>query len=141
MLAREVTRWTQACDDRLKRLIEYIQSTKHWCLKCLVGDSIDAIKIAVYADASFAGDLRDSKSTSGGLVCLVGPRTFVPLTWICKKQSAVSHSSTEAEIIALETIMRMEGLPILNLWSQILYFLSPSAVSYTHLTLPTILLV
>ena len=38
VLARDVTRWTIACDDRLLRLISYIHCTKHWCMKCLVGD-------------------------------------------------------------------------------------------------------
>ena len=51
---------------------------------------------------------------------MIGPHTFVPLSWLCKKQTAVSHSSTEAEIIALEAVMRMEGLPMLNLWTQVL---------------------
>ena len=37
-LAREVTRWTAACDDRLLRLISYINCTKHFCLKCHGGD-------------------------------------------------------------------------------------------------------
>ena len=90
-----------------------------------MGDSAERLKLVVYADASFAGDTRDSKSTSGGLLCLVGPRTFVPLNWICKKQSAVSHSSTEAEIIAFEALMRMEGLPMLNFWSQVLNTFNP----------------
>jgi hypothetical protein len=48
---------------------------------------------------------------------LVGPNTF-PLTWRCKKQGAVSHSSTEAEVIALDAAMRMEGIPILMFWDQ-----------------------
>ena len=46
----------------------------------------------------------------------MGPQTFVPLTWICKKQTAVSHSSSEAEIIALDAGFRLEGLPALQLW-------------------------
>ena len=94
-------------------------------MKCHVGDEPNQLRLACYADASFAGDLRDSKSTSGGLLCLIGPHTFVPLSWLCKKQTAVSHSSTEAEIIALEAMMRMEGLPMLNLWCQVLETLYP----------------
>ena len=50
---------------------------------------------------------------------MVGTKSFVPLNWICKKQGAVSHSSTEAEIIGLEAMVRMEGIPALNLWSQV----------------------
>ena len=59
-------------------------------------------------------------------MCLVGERTFVPLNWICKKQGAVSHSSTEAEIIGLDVMVRMEGIPTLNLWSQVIDVVSPS---------------
>ena len=119
-LSREVSRWTAACDRRLLRLISYIHSTTNWVIRCMVGDKFEDIKLAVYSDASFAGDTGDSKSTTGGVLCLVGPRTFIPLNWICKKQGAVSHSSTEAEIIGLDTMMRMEGIPGLHLWSQIM---------------------
>ena len=38
---------------------------------------------------------------------------------MCKKQTAVSHSSTESEIISLDTGLRLDGLPALELWDQI----------------------
>ena len=69
-----------------------------------------------FADADFAGSLRDSKSTSGGYLMLLGPQTFVPLAWLCKKQGAVSHSTTEAETISLDAGLRLEALPLLLLW-------------------------
>ena len=31
-----------------------------------------------------------------------GSHTFVPISWMCKKQTSVSHSSTESEIISLD---------------------------------------
>ena len=67
----------------------------------------------------FAGDLEDSKSTSGGTLCIFGSQTFVPISWMCKKQTAVSHSSTESEIISLDTGLRLDGLPALELWDLI----------------------
>ena len=76
--------------------------------------------MALFSDASFAGDLKDSKSTSGGYLCLVGPNTFVPITWLCKKQATVSHSSSEAEVIALDTCVRMEDIPALMLWDLVI---------------------
>ena len=33
------------------------------------------------------GDLEDSKSTSGGTLCVFGSHTFVPISWMCKKQT------------------------------------------------------
>ena len=34
---------------------------------------------------------------------------------MCKKQTSVSHSSTESEIISLDTGLRLDGLPALEL--------------------------
>ena len=64
-------------------------------------------------------NLEDSKSTSGGTLCIFGSHTFVPISWMCKKQTAVSHSSTESEIISLDTGLRLDGLPALELWDLI----------------------
>ena len=36
-----------------------------------------------------------------------------------KKQTAVSHSSTESEFISLDTGLRLDGLPALELWDLI----------------------
>ena len=38
---------------------------------------------------------------------------------MCKKRTAVSHSSTESEIIFLDTGLRLDGLPALELWDLI----------------------
>ena len=38
----------------------------------------------------------------------------MPVSWTCKKQTSVSHSSTEAEIISLGPGLRMEGIPALT---------------------------
>ena len=43
----------------------------------------------------------------------------LPISWMCKKQTAVSHSSTESEIISLDTGLRLDGLPALELWDLI----------------------
>ena len=67
----------------------------------------------------FAGDLEDSKSASGGTLCIFRSHTFVPISWMCKKQTAVSHSSTESVIISLDTGLRLDGLPALELWDLI----------------------
>ena len=38
---------------------------------------------------------------------------------MCKKQTSVSHSSTESEIISLDTGLRLDGLPALESWDLI----------------------
>ena len=52
-------------------------------------------------------------------MCIFGSHTFVPISWMCKKQTSVSHSSTESEIISLDTGLRLDGLPALELWDLI----------------------
>ena len=68
----------------------------------------------------FAGDLEDSKSTSGRIMCIFGSQTFVPTSWVCKKQTSVSHSSTEDEVISLDAGSRMDGIPALTLWDLVI---------------------
>ena len=70
----------------------------------------------IVSTSDFAGDLEDSKSTSGGIPCIFGSYAFGPISWMCKKQTSVSHSSTEAEIISLDACLRMDGIPALDLW-------------------------
>ena len=82
--------------------------------------------MALFADASFAGDIIGSKSTSGGHLFLVGPNTWVPICWVCKKQTDVSHSSSEAEVISLDASLRVDGIPSLSLWDQVVEVFSPS---------------
>ena len=76
-------------------------------------------RLGLFQDSDFAGDLKDSKSTSGGTLCVFGSHTFVPTSWMCKKQTSVSHSSTESEIISLDTGLRLDGLLALELWDLI----------------------
>ena len=62
---------------------------------------------------------EDSTYTSGGTLCVFGTQTFVPISWMCKKQSSVSHSSTESEIISLDAGLRLDGILALDLWDLI----------------------
>ena len=70
-LARNVSKWTVADDKRLHKLMCYIKHTKDWVLKAHVGDFPEDIKLMEFVDASFAGDLTDSKSKSASILCLL----------------------------------------------------------------------
>ena len=48
-----------------------------------------------------------------------GSHTFVPISWMCQKQTSVSHSLTESEIISLDAGLRLDGIPALELWDLI----------------------
>ena len=67
-------------------------------------------RLGLFQDSDFAGDLEDSK---------------IDLRWnfvhILKLHvRAVSHSSTESEIISLDAGLRMEGIPALDLWDLVI---------------------
>ena len=115
-LARAVTKWIKACVKHLARLISYIHHTYEFNPYCHVGNTTQQSRLGLFQDSDFARDLEDSTSTSGGTLCVFGSHTFVPISWMCKKQTSVSHSSTEPEIISLDTGLRLDGLPALELW-------------------------
>ena len=99
-LARSVTKWTQACDKRLARLISHITQTN--------SDNLVMWKHSTALQMGLVSRLRLCRQSSGLNInvrrCLVyfRRRTFVPVSWMCKKQTAVSHISTESEIISLD---------------------------------------
>ena len=108
-----ITKWTRACDKRLRRLISYIHHMPGDSLESFVGDDAQCCHPMLFSDADFAGDMQTAKSTSGLCLAIVGPKTFAPVTASCKKQTCVSHSSTESEIVAAEQAIRTEGLQAL----------------------------
>ena len=67
---------------------------------CHVGSTAKQCRVGLFEDSDFARDLEDSKSSSGGTMCVFGSHTFVPKSWMWKKQTSVTHSSTESEIIS-----------------------------------------
>ena len=117
--ARSITTRTKSCHKRLSRLISYIHHTCEYRQYCYVGNTAKQYRLGLFQDSDFAGDLEDSKSTSGGTLCVSGSHTFVPTSWMCKKQTSVSHSSTESEIISLDAGLRLDGIPALELWDLI----------------------
>ena len=118
-LARSITNWTKACDKRLSRLISYIHHTCEYKQYCYVGNNAKQCRLGLFQDSDFAGDLQDSKSISGGTLCVFGSHRFVPMSWMCKKQTSVSHSFKESEMISFDAGLRLEGIPALDLWDLI----------------------
>ena len=53
-------------------------------------------------------------------MCLVGPTSFMPLAAVSKKQTSVSKSTPEAEIVAIDHGLSKHALPALSLWENIL---------------------
>ena len=119
-LGSRITTWTKLCDMRLHRLVCYIKSTLNLKMYGWIGDKKKDLELVLYCDADLAGDRNDAKSTSGVFMCLVGPTSFMPLAAVSKKQTSVSKSTPEAEIVAIDHGLAKHAIPALSLWENIL---------------------
>ncbi len=106
-----------------------MRGTLKHSLESFCGDRPETLKPIVYCDADFAGDTRASKSTNGSYIALAGPNTSIPIASLCKKQTVVSHSSTESEIISMEIALRSEAIPILSFWDLVVDVFDPPKTS------------
>ena len=95
--ARSVIKWPRACNQRLARLISYIHHTIDCRQYCHVGNTAQHCRLGLFQDTDCAGDLEDSKSTSEGVLCIFGSRTFVSISWMCKKQTSVQRGKVRAK--------------------------------------------
>ena len=78
-LASNLHEWGETQDRRLFRLMCYINNTLQLRLIAFIGDKPDDLKLVAYSDADFAGDRRDSRSTSGAFMVLWGKNSFFPV--------------------------------------------------------------
>ena len=76
----------------VKHIMRYLQGTINFGLKYeKVG-----LDLHGFTDSNWGGSVKDRKSTSG---CCFSLGSMI-ISWICRKQSSVAQSSTEAEYIA-----------------------------------------
>lgn len=99
--------------NAVKRVIKYLNTTKN--LNLIISKEEQPV-LTTYADADWAGDTSDRKSTTGNLF-KIGD---TPILWITKKQNCVALSSAEAEYVsaansAQETLWLISVLKDLDL--------------------------
>ena len=104
----------------------------------LLGNTAKQCRLGLFQDSDFAGDLEESESTSGGTLCVFGSHTFVPICWMCKKQTSVSHSSAESEIISLEAGLRLDGIPAHDIWVLFVFVLGNTTQNHDRTERPAV---
>ena len=102
-------------DVQLHRLICYVKSTLSHRQYAWVGDQLQDLEFHLYTDADLASDPEDSKRASGARFAIAGRYTRVPMAHRRKAQTAVSHSSTESELVSADHGLKSIGLPALDL--------------------------
>lgn len=100
ILARRVSNPRQCDWNEVKRVFRYLKGTKSMKLK--LGNDKYEEKLKCYVDADWAGDQEDRKSSSG--YCFIFSGALI--SWVSRKQTSVSLSSTEAELIAFSEAVR-----------------------------------
>ena len=103
-----------------------------------MGNTAKQCWLGLFQDSDFAGDLEDSKSASGGTLCVLGSHTFVPMGGMCKKQTSVSHSSTESEIISLDAGLRLEDISAFDFWDLIVSVLGNTTQNHDRTVRPVV---
>ena len=103
-LARRVAQPTKTNIREAERVFQYLKATPTTGLifrKNRTGQ-VPKLQVSAYADASFADDLSDRKSTYGYAIYLNNHLVH----WAARKQSIVSLSTTQAEYIAMSEVAR-----------------------------------
>ena len=98
------------------------------------GKYITTMQIRNGQDFDFAGDPEDSKSTSGGILCIFGSHTFVPTSWMCKKTDfSLTQFCRSWNGFSLDPGLRMVGITALDLWDLVteVFYSGPNQFSNT----------
>ena len=120
-LASQATTWSKNSDKMAYRLMCYVSTTLTRGLHGVVKDSLEDCSLELYVDADLAGCPLTAKSTSGLWLQITGPkRTRFPIAWSSKRQSTVSRSTTEAELVSMADGLFVEALPVQDLLSRVL---------------------
>ena len=77
-----------------KRVLRYLQKTEYQTLSYKLGSSL---YLSCYSDASY-GNCLDTRRSFSGYIFKLGSAT---ISWRCRKQQSVAHSTFEAECMAL----------------------------------------
>lgn len=102
VLARSMDRPTMGDWLAAKRVLRYLRGTIEYVLRFTVRRSAkpgDPIDLVGYSDSDYAGDIFTRRSTSG-YVFMMGD---CAISWRSKRQATVSRSTTEAELVALNS--------------------------------------
>lgn len=102
------------CDDRLHRLVSYVQPTFHLIQVAWVGDAVAELGQRLYADADFAGCPRTLRSTSGYHLTIEGPGSSMPQVGASARQTALFNSTPEVESTAGHLAHKKACLPGLD---------------------------
>jgi hypothetical protein len=99
-LARNLLKWTIACDKELRRVVRYVNGTLTWGVGITV-DPNEKVGLVFDVDADHGNDALDRRSVSGSVAMLVGKRSLAYVGGQSKAQSVAERSSGGSECNAI----------------------------------------
>ncbi|XP_048229099.1 secreted RxLR effector protein 161-like [Ricinus communis] len=96
LISRFMASPTQLHYVAVKRIMRYLKGTINYGIWYKQGEGSDLV---AYTDSDYAGDIDDSKSTSGYVFLMGGGA----VAWSSRKQPIVTLSTTEVEYVAAAT--------------------------------------
>ena len=122
-LARYASNPNKTHFTALKRVFKYLKGTKDYGITYYKNNNHF---ISGYCDADYAGDIVSAKSTTGYLILLAGGI----ISWKSKLQSIIAQSTTEAEYIAINAVIK-EAVYIKALLEELGYYKQNKFPIYT----------
>eukprot|EP00959_Pyramimonas_sp_CCMP1952_P344460 7214376-Pyramimonas_sp.AAC.1 len=95
-------KWTDQQGMDLFRLRCYIKCTSHCRMTSWAGDKKEDVMLKQYSDADLASDIRTHRSTSASFQAIWGPCTRAGQSMGSQRETCVSHSTLEADIVAAD---------------------------------------
>ena len=104
-----------------------------------MGNTAKQCRLGLFQDSDFAGDLEDSKSTSGGTLCVFWK------SYICSNKLDVQETNfsfTQFNRIRNHlfgcTGLRLDGIPALDLWDLIVLVLGNTTQNHDRTEKPVV---
>jgi hypothetical protein len=99
MLARHIKKNDERHMKLARHLVRYVKGVKSVGITITKIPKAQLHRMHAFADATWADDMKDRKSTTG-FVIFLGPPGCNPIAFGSKKQTSIAMSSTESELIA-----------------------------------------
>ena len=101
-------------------LCTYIHHSYFYRMCAYMESGYQEFSLDVYSDSDYAGCPETQRSTTGAIIFLRGNgNTSVPISFVSKRQGSVSRSTSEAEIVAMDSTIRLLALPALSFVEEI----------------------
>ena len=78
------------------------------------------------SDADFVGCVQTQRSITGSFGMNLGPSSCFPIVMLSNRQTCVSHTTPEAELVAMDTTLRVIAEPSHIMWDTMSHAIEPT---------------